>query len=427
MTNRRNRSPMHAPFRVFIQLIVEAQRAEWRHNLVVVLVIAGLFSTPLVLGSIRYRFYDALKAQLEKESNARELRLVLQSVGGPPLDEQRVRELAARWPELEVVGNHKLLVSVEGPDSSDSLALQTLTPNDPRSAALGIEPPLHRRLRSTDLVVSDKLGQVLYGMSWARLWDRRSGRFRGAPLRLKINDLPLEPKFRVVARCTLPSRAIYGNDQLGTELRRYTPGVGSKTLALSSKDAPTLPDQLTEPLQFATDYDEILVYAPRIEEVEPLRALLAKHFPDYAVYYNVAAIAKLRRQDSRLTTLFCLTLGLSGLFLLSVLSALARVRHERRDRHAVLIGFSRPSVRRLDLAEHILLTLVSCTASSLVTTLLCSLTRSLLASGDAVGANADFALLLNSMRFDPRASVLVTALVAVCTWATHPGVGPKRG
>jgi hypothetical protein len=320
-----------------------------------------------------------------------------------------------------VVGNHKLLVSVEGSEGSDLLTLQTLVPNDPRNAALGIEPPLHRRLRLTDLVVSDRLGQVLYGMSWARLWDRRSGRFSGAPLRLKINDLPLGPTFRVVARCSLPGRAIYGNHQLGAELRRYTRESGTRPPALPSKDAPTLPDQLTESLQLATDYDEILVYAPRIEEIEPLRALLAKHYPDYAVYYNVAAIAKLRRQDSRLTTLFCLTLGLSGLFLLAALSALARVNHERRNRQAALmltLGFSRPFVCRLALAEHSLLTLVSCTVSTLVATLVCSLTRTLLASGDTIGVNADFALLLNSMRFDLRASVLVTALVAVCTWAT---------
>lgn len=167
------------------------------------------------------------------------------------------------------------------------------------------------------------------------------------------------------------------------------------------------------------EYDEILAYAPQVEDVEAMQKQLAKAYPDYAVEYNAAALEKLRRQDTRLATLFSLTLGLSAIFLLLALGALARINLERRNRQIaqmLILGLSRGFIRRLVVAEYLLLTFLASVTAALLTTILCSLARLLLHKWDPVGSNGDFALMLDAMRVDPWAFLLVSALVTACTW-----------
>jgi hypothetical protein len=619
------------------ELLFKGQRVDWRYSLVVILVITGMFSTPLALGSIRNRAYTAVKAQIEKENNAREIALQQAQDDAPRLDPARVQEIKTRFPGVEVVGNHKLVVSVEGPSGSDLPTLQTLEPGDPRMAPLGIVPGVPKSFGLTDLVVSDTVGRLLYGEEeWEKRWDARSGAFKGAPLRLSINDLPIEPEFRVVARRTVPGRGVYGSSALGAALRRYSWGFGAPELGLPADEGllqvalpklatprclamldesdptcdaagrkrltqrlsdlhymlrekppallPALPGyaplgigltevvdeggktrvqeirgdcqevlspqlvtncssalvfpdlsidvgleapqgvarrvkavaaspevrallpeatqlaerhglapsaasgafdlavaagsgldvgsavhlqvgktrvpaqvqslyqcagaacpiyadplsvlrlvnlaegsvrlQSTEPVVFVPtasgeEYDEILVYPGTVEDVEPVSAALSSLYPGYSVQYNVAAIDKLRRQDTRLATLFTLTIALSAVFLVLALGALARINIERRSRQMaqmLILGFSRRFVRGLVVAEYLLLTVTASVVAVVLTHLLCLAARSLLSSTTTDEGGQDFAVIVNSMSVDPQAFGLVFAVVAFCTW-----------
>ncbi|RKZ78932.1 MAG: hypothetical protein DRR16_26715, partial [Candidatus Parabeggiatoa sp. nov. 3] len=55
------------------ELLIQGVLVDLSHSIVVILVITALFSTPLILGSIKNRVYVAVKAQVEKENNAREI------------------------------------------------------------------------------------------------------------------------------------------------------------------------------------------------------------------------------------------------------------------------------------------------------------------------------------------------------------------
>lgn len=634
----RNDRMSHSGLLFLAELLFNGQRVDWRYSLVVILVITGMFSTPLALGSIRNRAYTAVKAQIEKENNAREVSLQQAREDAPPLDPARLTEIESAFAGVEVVGNHKLVVSVEGPEGSDLPTLQTLEPQDPRSAPLGIVPGVPADFGLTDLVVSDTLGQLLYGEEWEKLWDASSGAFTGPALHLRINDLPLLPEFRVVARRTLPGRGLYGSGELGSALRRFTRGFGAPELGLAADEgliqvalpklatprcvvilddadpscdaggrgrltkrlnelhyqvrsgapghfppfsgysplsvgltevvdergvarvqetrgdcgeilAPQLvascsgalviPDlkaavdlepaqgtfrqvvavaaspevrellpaarqlseqhgaappadgafdlavaagaglavgakvhlrvgetrvpahvqnlyqcpglaatcpvfadplavlrlvnlaegsvrlQSAEPLVFVPtasgeEYDEILVYAGTVEDVEPISSALRARYPGYNVQYNVTALDKLRRQDARLATLFTLTIALSALFLILALGALARINIERRSRQMaqmLILGFSRRFVRRLVVSEYLLLTMVASSAAVVLTQFLCMVARTLLASTTADPAGRDFAVIVESMAVDPKAFLLVFAVVAICTWA----------
>jgi FtsX-like permease family len=624
--------------RWFAEILLKGQQVDWKYSLVVVLVITGMFATPLALGSIRNRVYVAVKAQIEKENNAREVSLQVAREEAPPLDDEVVTALEARFPGLDAVGNHKLVVSVEGQQGADLLTLQTLVPNDPRTVPLQIVPGVPAEFGMADLVVSDALGRVLYGQAWDQLWSAGTGNFRGDPLSLRINDLPLRPAFRVVARRRLPGRGLYGSSRLGAALRRYTQGFGAPelglpldeglaeyslprltasrcvlllphddpscagegreqlfrrlgelqlevepeaggyfppvpgydrwlvrlteiedqegkavmretggscreilapqlvtrcgsavvlpelTLDLTARRAgdepfaariagadPTLLDLLPEatrlqdlrgaappsadgafdlavpvesglrlgealdlqvagtlvparvqrfyacagtepcplfadplsvfrlenlaqgtirlasrePLAFvpaasAPEYDEILAYVARVEEVEAVSRKIQSLYPGYTVQYNVAALDKLRRQDSRFSALFSLTIVLSALFLVLALSALSQINIERRRRQIaqmLILGLSRAFVRRLVVGEYLFLTGVSSLAALGLTSLLCLTARSLLHSTLGDGAGRDFQVIVDAMGVDPRAFFQVFAVVAACTWA----------
>ncbi len=624
--------------RVFGDLLLKGQRVDWRYSLVVILVITGMFSTPLVLGSIRNRVYVAVKEQIEKENNAREISLHLAEDEAQPLDDALIEELKAAFPSIEAVGNHKMVVSVEGPEGSDFLTLQTLDPGDPRSDPLRIVPGVPPDFGFTDLVISDSLGRLLYGESWDASWSDQPGAVTREPLTLRINDLLLTPELRVVARRTLPGRGLYASPAAGAALRRYTKGfgapelglpideglvqyslpkmaTGSCTLLLDEADAtcdetdrqglrrrfeemqlevlpaplsrlpaapgflavgvglrevvdeqgkaivreargdcqeilaphlvdrcsstlvvpdlavdlvleraegetmtasvigippeaqdllpgirelrdlhgtaPPAPDgaihltvaiesglalgeqlglrlgdesvparvggfyacadseqcpafagsletfrlhnlaegsirvQSRDPLVFVpvgigTEYDEVLVYVPEVEQVEAVSDQLRARYPGYNVQYNVAALDKLRRQDSRLSALFNLTIVLSALFIVLALGALARINIERRSRQMaqmLILGFSRAFVRRLVVAEYLLLTAASALASLGLTAILCLAARTLLRSTTGESSvDSGFQVIIESMNVDPGAFLQVFAVVAVCTW-----------
>jgi hypothetical protein len=222
--------PIRSERDVFLRLLFAGQCVDWRHSLVVVLVVTGLFATPLALGSIRNRVYWAVKAQVERENNAREIRLTAQHEEAPPLDAARIAKLEAVSPGLVVVGNHKLMVSVEGPAGRDFLTLEVLFPDDPRSAWLGIAPAVPASFGVGEVVVSDTLGRHLYGNE---AWQQAQERLETlTPLTLSINEHPLSGSFQVVARRTLPGKGLYVSAEVGAGLRRYTRGFGAAELGL---------------------------------------------------------------------------------------------------------------------------------------------------------------------------------------------------
>ena len=227
-------------FTRFKKLLIQGLKVRWAYSFVVILVIAALFSTPLILGSIKNRVYVAVKEQVEKENNAREI--TIQQVDNVPLNKKFVRDLRSRYSH-QIVGNMKSVVMVEGPQDAQIQTLQTLVPDDPRTASLQIRPKISSRFGLFDLVVSDHLGETLYGAEeWHRLWSENDSKFNGKPLNLAINDIPLtakSAKFKVVARQTMPGRKISASEQLGRCLKRYSIGLGCEEVGL-----PLVPEQI---------------------------------------------------------------------------------------------------------------------------------------------------------------------------------------
>lgn len=620
--------------RTFAELLLKGQRVDWKYSLVVTLVITGMFSTPLVLGSIRNRVYVAVKEQIEKENNAREVSLQMTRDDAVALDEELIAAVESQLPDVRAVGNHKLVLSIEGPQGADFLTLQTLSAEDPRQDPLRITPRLPADFGLTDLVVSDALGLLLYGDAWREMWDDED-RFHGPPLTLRINELPMTVDFRVVARRLLPGRGLHGSQALGAALRRYTLGFGSSELGLpvdeglvahalprlavascllllnptdatcdesgreslqrrlrelqlevavaampgfplaesfeawqvslselvedgegrltrkeiradcsetlvphlvdrcpsaialpeltvdvalerageaqpvtvvavpraawpalagnreltdrqgvvppssdgavglavaaraafelaeevdllwqdervparvegfydcTGESCPVLAAPLAtfrlrnlqegsvkvfsrDPLTFVpvrsdVEYDEILVYAGQVEDVEAVSHRLRELYPGLKAQYNVTALDKLRRQNSRLSTLFTITITLSALFIVLALGALASINVERRSRQVaqmLILGFSRGFVRRLIVAEHLFLTILSAVSAFAITALLCAAARRFLSAG-IKSTERGFEVIVQSMTVDPAAFFHVLVVVTVCTW-----------
>ncbi len=220
------------------ELLIQGVIVDFSHSIVVILVITALFSTPLILGSIKNRVYVAVKAQVEKENNAREITIQQADADAKNnLDHEFVQQLRSNHPDYKIVGNYKSVIMIEGPAGAQMQTLQTLVPNDPRTDALLIQPPVPANFGLYDVIISDSLGELLYGEEWTQLWNATE--FTGGLLRLSINDKPLQGQFRVVARQTTPGRKIYASTQLGLELKKYSIGLGSTALKL-----PVVEDQI---------------------------------------------------------------------------------------------------------------------------------------------------------------------------------------
>lgn len=220
---------------VLRKLLIQGLVVDGAYSFVVILVIAALFATPLTLGSIKNRVYVAVKVQVEKENNAREV--TIQQADNVPLDQAFVNDLRAKYP-YKMVGNMKSVIMVEGSNSAQIQTIQTLVSDDPRTEALQIMPTIPPDFEIFDLVVSDQLGELLYGKEeWYQLWD--TGEFTGMPLTLAVNDIPLAGEFKVRARQTTPGQKIYASEKLGVCLKRYAIGLGCETVGL-----PLVPEQV---------------------------------------------------------------------------------------------------------------------------------------------------------------------------------------
>jgi hypothetical protein len=230
----------------FGRLLSRGLLVRWAYSFVVILVIAALFSTPLILGSIKNRVYVAVKEQVEKENNAREI--TIQQAENVPLDHNFLNQLRKTY-QYQIVGNMKSIVMVEGPKGVQIQSLQTLVPNDPRTAALQITPNIPSKFGLFDVVVSDQLGELLYGKeNWHQLWE--NAEFNGQPLRLSINDNLLLSEFHIIARQSLPGRKIYASEPLGECLKKYSIGLGCESVGL-----PMVPEQVQYSLpRFETTY-----------------------------------------------------------------------------------------------------------------------------------------------------------------------------
>ena len=241
-----------ATLAVFAEFLLKGQQMDWRYKLVVILIITATFFPPLAVGSIRSRVYVAVKEQIEKENNAREISLQPATDGASRLDERLVAELEGRFPDHQIVGTQRLAVGVEGPQGTDLLNLQTLTFGDPSHDGPGIVPGLSAALGLTDLVLSDISGRLLYGSRWEDLWS--DGDFLGPPLKLRVNNLALAPAFTVVSRRVMPVRGLYGSRALSSALRRYALGFGAVKLGL-----PTNLEQVEQTLPQLTAAGCVLV------------------------------------------------------------------------------------------------------------------------------------------------------------------------
>ena len=216
-------------------VLMQGLLVNWAHSFVVILVISALFSTPLILGSIKNRVYVAVKNQVEKENNAREI--TIQQTENVPLNHEFLKDLSSKYP-YQIIGNLKSIVMVEGTGGAQIQTIQTLVPDDPRTDALQITPKISTEFGLFEVVVSDQLGELLYGKEqWYELWDNTQ--FKGMPMRLSLNDIPLSGDFQIVSRQKVPGRKIYASEELGICLKKYSIGLGCEEVGL-----PMVPDQV---------------------------------------------------------------------------------------------------------------------------------------------------------------------------------------
>ncbi len=219
--------------RDYLRFLTQGLVVDWLNHITVVLVIAGLFSTPLLLGSIRNKAYVALKEQAEKDYNALELAVSQKSEHETsPLDEGFVAELRRRHPELEIVGNDESSVTVIGPEGRDFVTLKTLYPNDPRTESLRISGGVPEDFGLHDLVLADDTGQLIFGESWESGWDPVTGAFNGPPVGIEVSGTRLAGDFRVVARRGLRGRGAYGSRAMTKQLAMASVGLGASDLGL---------------------------------------------------------------------------------------------------------------------------------------------------------------------------------------------------
>jgi hypothetical protein len=178
---------------------------------------------------------------VEKENNAREITLQQADADiEDKLDNEFLQKLKSEYPTHQMVGNYKSVVMVEGSAGSQILTLETLIPDDPRMQALQIQPEISSDFGLFEVIISNSLGEMLYGKTeWENLWQKNGTEFTGDLLTFSINDIPLQEKFRVVARQIMPGRKIYVSTKLGLELKKYSVGLGSESLKL-----PVVEDQI---------------------------------------------------------------------------------------------------------------------------------------------------------------------------------------
>jgi hypothetical protein len=282
-----------------LQLLVQGVRVDLAYSIVVILVITSLFSTPLILGSIKNRVYVAVKAQIEKENNAREITIQQAEAGVQHnLDNEFLTELRSKYPNFHIVGNLKSVVMIEGPVGSQVKTLQTLVPDDPRTEALQIKPKIASDFGLFEVVISNQLGESLYGKEkWPQLWDSESALFTGEPLKLAINDIPLKGQFQVVARQTTPGRNIYASEQLGMALKRYSKGLGAEELEL-----PIVPDQVQYSLPTFETMHCILEFPKNECDSEQQEKIINRlKAEDFLVEKNQPMVADINRFQVTLT------------------------------------------------------------------------------------------------------------------------------
>jgi len=224
---------------LLLKLLVQGLRVDLAYSIVVILVITALFSTPLILGSIKNRVYVAVEKQIVNVNNAREI-TIQQIETSAHLDSDFLANLRSKYRDFHIFGNLKPVVMVKGTGSNIS-TLKTAVHNDPRTESLQIKPKIPANFGLFDVVVSDPLGEILYGDEWYSLWDTKTAQFTGKPLTLSINDIPIKGEFKIVARQTASGFGldIYASEQLGIALKKYSIGLGAEELGL-----PMVPDQV---------------------------------------------------------------------------------------------------------------------------------------------------------------------------------------
>lgn len=228
---------MFSRVNLLLQLLFQGIRVDFAYSMVVILVITALFSTPLILGSIKNKVYVAVKEQVEKENNAREITIqqmdssLKNGLGKSFLEHLRNDDSYKH--QYKTVGNYQNVIMVEGPKGSQLLTMDTLVSDDPRTESLQIKHQIPSDFGLFDIVISNHLGELLYGKDeWGKLWNTDSSQFSGETLSLAINDMAIKGKFRIVARQTSSGIKIYGSTQLGEVLRKYSIGLGAEELGL---------------------------------------------------------------------------------------------------------------------------------------------------------------------------------------------------
>jgi len=212
----------------FFSLLAQGQRHDWQYSLVMMLVISGLVCTPLILGSIRNRAYEVHKTEVEINNNAREIRV--RSAGErskAQLDDALVTRLHNVLPGVRAIGTYTLTLRPQGPKGSFLVsAAKALGPDDPRVDVFQIEHHNGKPLAFREVVVSDAVGERIYGKkAWHDAWS--GTQFTGGPLKIVNGDDELEGTFDIVGRQRRFGAAMYFSQEFGAELRRAADGLGA--------------------------------------------------------------------------------------------------------------------------------------------------------------------------------------------------------
>lgn len=366
-----------------------------RSIIAIALLVASVYSLPLAFVSWVRRVERGFSAQAERNESPREIKISRPNRKGSLLDGNFIRELHEINPRLAVVGNTKVPIQVEGPQGGDSLALQTLAASDPRLAVLGVSPVAPQGLGDNEVVVSDDLGELLFGADWSRLWTADSTESCGVSLKLRLaGHQGGAPSFRVVAHTTRPGRLIFANPTLGAEIRRRAVNDGLRAAGANQQTPPA-------------EFDEVLAYTPQIDTVRMTQRRLSARYPDLLVEINESSLAKMRQCAAIRRTLSIVFLGGATLTFLLCLSA-----------DAVAVPNSPSSRKRILPADAITATLLGIVLSALLATLFCAATKGLLALEKLSTSSAE-STWIDALAVDPLALLWVATLAL-------SGVGTMR-
>jgi hypothetical protein len=220
----------------FFHYLLNGQKVEWQYSLVTLLVIVGLISTPLILGSIKNRTYTSLKQEVETINNALQISVEKNS------DSAKVRLNNSFLEKLKKnnfigYGNREFYMRVKGPSGALLANVVTLNHSDPLIKVYNVswldeEQRRKQALNDNQVLIPDRIGYKFFG---SKSWDKIKAGDKAISriVDLEINDRQLSQEFEVVGHFT-GRKVIFINPSVSREIFLFTVGLGSKKLGLSA-------------------------------------------------------------------------------------------------------------------------------------------------------------------------------------------------